>query len=67
MKNQLTGLGKCVCVGFYAISYVWVCEVVVAKMPAARDPTSCTRVKVQDAGQTGTCCAHGNNLYGYGG
>jgi hypothetical protein len=54
MKNQLTGLGNCVCMGFYAISYVWVCAVAVAKMLAAKDPTSCTRINVLDAGQIGT-------------
>jgi hypothetical protein len=54
MKNQLMGHGKCVCIGFYGISYVWVCAVAVAKILATKDPASCTRFKIQDAGQTGS-------------
>ncbi len=35
-------------VGFYTISYVWGCGVKVSTLMPEKDPTSCTRVNVQD-------------------
>jgi hypothetical protein len=41
------------CIGFYAISYVWGCGVKVSTLMPVKDPTSCTRVNVQDVSWTG--------------
>ncbi len=51
-EESTGGSGNVCCIGFYRISFVWVCVVAVAQMPATKDPTSCTRVNVQDAGWT---------------
>ncbi len=48
MRSQL--LGNVCHVGFYTVYNVWVCGLRWRRLPAAKDPMSCTRVNVPDAG-----------------
>jgi hypothetical protein len=49
-KEVSTDSSGTVChIGFYAVSYVWVHPLRWHRLPALKDPTSCTRVNIQDA------------------